>query len=665
MSDVAIPSQNAAVSSKFFEGQVSQAKTLGSSQAKALGADPALAQWYQEAYAYYQQVSSGAAAMPDQAAWNEFLTQMNWAYEQLHGSSWDGGQWGNGDPWGPEGEDFGASQGYSDPYGGMVGTSGNLIHNTATADIGLLGGVTREIWSNEINVHIPSLSAQVEAVLTQDESVQPAQTVLKIQVTDPATGQTDTYIVHDYEDAKINVFTPTQQQLKDSSGLIQWKEFTEGPETNVQEGVSEPVETLEDGTYSVEATGSSPIDFTPPYDPENTEAETWDLYGDFNLNLRPSDKVRVAEGSPNDPDGYTVTITRKNGQVITIHTHAGYQGNINGNERNVTWVSGSNTSGVSTGGRFDAGVLDEAVVATDGYTVAGEAEEKDYSVPAEFADAFTLNGESNSEVDNGNAAGDSPTRTEDGKRVWDGRDFDIYSRKDGKENLIYARGKVTLHATSNQEYWKVSWDASLNAYRVEVFSDADHSAEGLKETFYVDNMVDELVFDVDPSHLTLEDPIGKEFDPHQIDTKSPQGAKVSILGEEENGGGSKVEWPSSQIQPSIPNIDGDDAARKLDLLISAAVKTGNWGSVQTYLINMQSDPAHANDTIRALIHAIYSAVGMDDEAFNEVMDIIPEDVRTQMVDAVTAKQNELNEKSGARWTSAETASRILETLDGE
>ena len=42
-----------------------------------------LADWYEQAYDYYQQVQSGAVSQPTQAQWQDFLDQMNWAQQQL------------------------------------------------------------------------------------------------------------------------------------------------------------------------------------------------------------------------------------------------------------------------------------------------------------------------------------------------------------------------------------------------------------------------------------------------------------------------------------------------------------------------------------------------------------------------------------------------------
>lgn len=652
---------------EFFPETVSRSKSLGSPHTKALGADPSLATWYEQAYDYYQQVRSGAAPMPEGEAWNDFIMQMNWAYEQLQGPSWEGDPWGIDDSWYLEEDPFASPQGGGDPYGAQVGPSGNLIHNKATAELGLIGGVTREIWSNEINIRIPSLSAQVQAIVTQDDSVQPPESVLKIRVTDPATGQSDTFIVHDYEDAEVHVFTPEADQVQDDQGLLQWQSYQETPSAEMGDAVNMPVETLEDGTYLVEAPMGEVIDFTPPWNPNGGENQTWELWGDFNLNLRPSDRVHVSEGTPNDPDGFTLRITRRNGQVITLHTHEGFKGNLNANPENITWGGESGALNLADGMVTDT-VLDESLSTDPGATPlppAGPDESGDSGVPPEFADHFTLNGEDFS--DGGaatEAAGDPPTRKEDGQRIWDGRDFDISSRNDGKESYIYARGKVTLRATSNQEYWRVTWDASRQAYKVEVFGDADHSAEALQETFYVDNMVDELVFDVDPSHLSLEEPVGQEFDEHAVDTGSPQGEKITILGEEDKGDKAGMDWPTQLIQAAIPrDISGTRYAQKMDLLISGALKTGDWASFEAYLVSLlSSNPGKANDGVRTLIQGIYDAVDQNDQEFDKLMDLIPENVRNRMVELLMFREGELNETQGERWNSAETASRILATM---
>lgn len=510
-------------------------KALQGPRPKALGADPSLATWYQQAYAYYQSVQSGREPFPDNAAWDDFLNQMNWAYEQLHGPSWAGEEWGDIEPWDPAADGYGSPQGSQayDPYGGIQGPGGNWIHNSRGADITFMGGAIRDIWSNDVKIRVPSLSATVHVVAITDQSVQPPEQIYKIVVTDQATGQEDIYHVHDIEDADIEILTYTEGQLQDETGEMKWSELKDGVGDDFAEVVNYPVEDLADGTHLVEAPMGQLIDFTPLWDSEDTNPETWEFWGDFNLNLRPSDRVQVLEGAPNDPEGFTIKITQRNGKVITIHTHEGFKGNLNANPENITW------GGPQMNGNLNAGdnLVTEATpvtdtVVTDVSPVNPGSEAEDFNgVPPEFAEDFTLNGQTYAEEDaDVEVEGDRPTDTENGDRVWDGKDFDIYTRSDGKENHIYARGDVTFHASSNQEYWLVAFEEGR--YVIKVFDNADYSEEGLLETFTVDNMVDHLTFDVDPTHIRFEDPVGDEMDSSQIDTGTPQGAKVSLAGEE-------------------------------------------------------------------------------------------------------------------------------------
>src|SRR5262245_31411122 len=79
--------------------------------------------WYEQAYAYYNAVVGGKEPKPDQASWNEFLNQMNWAAEQLYGPQ-GGSGWGNSIP--------GAGQQPNGPqtnqFGGMTGTMDNWVY---------------------------------------------------------------------------------------------------------------------------------------------------------------------------------------------------------------------------------------------------------------------------------------------------------------------------------------------------------------------------------------------------------------------------------------------------------------------------------------------------------------------------------------------------------
>ena len=148
-----------------------------------------LAAWYEQAYAYHSAVVSGVEAKPNPSAWQEFLNQMDWASTQL----------GAGSDWNPV-------------PGGVPGPNGTLVYSAPHAHIAFVGreGV-HDIWSNDVTIDIASVSATVHAEITTDTRMSPPMQVIKIVVTDPATGKTSTYYVHDVTTAiEINVPDPRQ-----------------------------------------------------------------------------------------------------------------------------------------------------------------------------------------------------------------------------------------------------------------------------------------------------------------------------------------------------------------------------------------------------------------------------------------------------------------------
>src|SRR5215813_6006938 len=125
---------NPSISRSGYVPQDYQTKTLarGGTKADATptggGPDPALAQWYQQAYAYYSAVSSGQEAQPDPASWQNFLSQMQWAAGQLGlgqgQQAWDPSA---GSAMGTPGGMPGAQQ--QVPQGASLGTQNNVVYN--------------------------------------------------------------------------------------------------------------------------------------------------------------------------------------------------------------------------------------------------------------------------------------------------------------------------------------------------------------------------------------------------------------------------------------------------------------------------------------------------------------------------------------------------------
>src|SRR5262249_20099726 len=154
-------------------------------------------------------------------------SQMPWAAGQLGlgqgQQAWDPSA---GSAMGTPGGMPGAQQ--QVPQGASLGTQNNVVYNSPSATINAEGDTrVQDVWSNDVNINIPSLSATVTSQITTDPRFQPGEQVLKIISHDSATGVDTVYIIHDYADAKIKINSPVKTQFTDSSGFagISWAQF--------------------------------------------------------------------------------------------------------------------------------------------------------------------------------------------------------------------------------------------------------------------------------------------------------------------------------------------------------------------------------------------------------------------------------------------------------
>src|SRR5262249_34546358 len=156
---------------------------------------------------------------PDPNAWQGFMNQMQWAAGQLgygQPQGWDPSQGGAGGYPGMGGPGMGGIPGMGGPggpqgapQGAALGPSGNIVWTSGTANITASGDPRQnDIWSNDVTINVPSMSASVTSQITTDTQTQPNEQVLKITVHDPATGVDTVYLVHDYSDAKIKINSP-------------------------------------------------------------------------------------------------------------------------------------------------------------------------------------------------------------------------------------------------------------------------------------------------------------------------------------------------------------------------------------------------------------------------------------------------------------------------
>ncbi|MCE9624712.1 MAG: hypothetical protein K8R69_04530 [Deltaproteobacteria bacterium] len=289
--------------------------------------DPALVSWFEQANAYYNAVMAGDpnSPRPDAQAWNEFLSQLEWAKQQLgYGQpAWDPSMGGMGGA-----TSGGTQQGQNNAFGGIPGTMDNWVYTSATSEIGFTGDGTHDIWSNDFTLDVSPVSAQVTIEYTMDTRLQPPEQVAKITVKDPATGTEAVYFVHDFDPAAgdtIKINTPDASQVTDTDGLATWGEFTQDaagskPEASIP-GVEQPNGDL---LYEPEFSGEVVDFFAQP-----GEDQTHIVYADANISVKPSDEVKFTTGLDGQP---IVVVTHSDGSKDTYKIQKGYNVNVNVNE---------------------------------------------------------------------------------------------------------------------------------------------------------------------------------------------------------------------------------------------------------------------------------------------------------------------------------------------
>jgi len=339
-----------------FSGVSSQIKGLSTGQAYAPqapvsknlapaggggAANPELASWYEQAYAYYNAVMAGDpnTPKPDAQSWSNFMAQMQWASQQLGyggAQAWDPSMGGGYGPQGPMGQ-----QGpQSNQFGGMSGTMDNWVYTDEKNTVGFTGDGTHDLWGNDVTINVAPTSASVTVENTTDTRFQPNEPVVKITVTDPATGTQAVYFVHDYDPAngdkiKINTVNAAQQVVNNTGDTtsITTGKFTPGgaggegtkPDASIEGVVQENGDIL----YEPEFAGGT-IDFWA----NPGESQVHVVYSDANISVKPSDNVNVSM----DTDGVmVVTVTHRDGTQDTYKVQKGYKANVNVNAEYITY----------------------------------------------------------------------------------------------------------------------------------------------------------------------------------------------------------------------------------------------------------------------------------------------------------------------------------------
>lgn len=298
-----------------------------------LGAENAeLVAWYEEATAYYNAVISGLEAKPDPAAWQGFVEQMEWAAGQL----------GYGAPqaWDPMAAGQGSAPAVetaADPFGGEPGAMDNLVYTQETTKIGFIGEERpMDIWSTDITLDVASTSVDVTVEETQDSRFQPPETVLKVVMTDQATGKTSIYFLHDPEEIEsLKINTPGAKHVNDLSGRVEVGEFVEGA-TAKGGGIPEGAQ-IDGDTATYDGVAGQTANFEPPFGGIANHI----VYSHANISVKNSDEVLVERLSDG---GYRVTVTDLDGEKTVFTVPEGFYLNINAHAANVTFKDGGRGS---------------------------------------------------------------------------------------------------------------------------------------------------------------------------------------------------------------------------------------------------------------------------------------------------------------------------------
>lgn len=615
-------------------------KTLASDpNTKALGGtgeDPALSAWYEEAFAYYNSVMNGTEARPDNATWDEFLRQMQWAYQQLMTPAWEPQALGAG--FGEAG--YGSEA--SDPFGGMLGTDNNLVHTAESTRVGFLpNNETRDIWSNEVNLDVAPLSAHVSVVRTQDERQEPFEDVLKIIVDDSATGTQSVYMIHDYEDASITINVPDPGQVEDltesDEPLFTVGEFQEGQsapqaaQSNLP-GTPHP----EKDHYTIyEPRFGQELEFYPEGSGVSGEVEYHEVYGDSSLFAKPSDHISVVEGiHENDFDqdmGYTIAVTHLDGSQDVYYIQPGYDVAIGAKPEYLSWNGGE--EGAET------------------------------AVPEEFTNRFTLLGVPETLSDgtlNPAFAEDTPpdSLSEDGTEAFFNLQSEVvlHTNYDSEVTTyhISTPGTVEIHANNYEDIISTVKPVGENYMNVTV-----ENPEGQKVVYQIEGDPEIHILGALPQNvyqgykdgenainyhdLELVDMWGHHMkvfveNGTQPDPEGKKAALDKLDAQEEKAEDNTLDWPRGLVNNVGVYGNGVNATNTILLIehIEDAMDSGNWDTV-TAFVNSQnlSDDAFCA-IMRKLTTALFEKMGNRNSTERVLKDHLPKRILNAMIDRMGA-----------------------------
>lgn len=164
-------------------------------------------------------------------------------------------------------------------------------------------------------------------------------------------------------------------------------------------------------------------------------------------------------------------------------------------------------------------------------------------------------------------AGDPPTRTDHGTRVYDGTDFNISPAASGSNHKtkVLASGECTIYPNSNEEYYVMDYSAGPPArYLITVYANEDDKAHNkIKDTISIDaSLVDHVNFGGDLSRISYGSHLAVSEHPDQLDTSAAGAGKI-VIGTNGSGVGTPV---NSNFPEDTPpdNIDGTNKTATYD-----------------------------------------------------------------------------------------------------
>jgi len=340
------------VSSQYPSNYGVNAKTL-STAPKALGSavesDSSLTpeEWKAQNQAIWDAIQNGTSDLsPEDEA--TFTAWWNYNLQQCDSSSWDPSSESSTDASGQPSQELTPSD-LPLPDGTALGPMGNVIWADPTADITFNSDPRdQDIWSPDVTLNVPSLAANVTMEKIQDTRADASnpEDVLKITVTDKATGFATVYYVHDYESAKIKLNTPSTTQVPTSStiddltnsGVLTLGQYTEAADGTAEE--TPPSYTggdveHEEGSDHWVHTGKvgEPMEFSPQ---DTGTKEYHDIYGEANITLRADQTARINYKSGDHSIHYIIVYNREGEEIAVYTVHAGNPVNLNANVNQIT-----------------------------------------------------------------------------------------------------------------------------------------------------------------------------------------------------------------------------------------------------------------------------------------------------------------------------------------